>query len=227
MRPRNAGEVGSGRLDGDQNAGVPQDDGREGVRFRPAGRCFRPRWTPPSSNGGRRSRPGSSTNPEGRSRMPIAWSRTSCSNSQRVSQRNGNGSKLSGAAGRTSPPRTCGSPCSATGALPAPALDLISQPDRARGPADAAGPHDDRTRPAWTAPRVGKGCPAAPSAASSHTCSFVEGALRVWFGTVLVLVNAGLYLGHLLLRGREFGSREPHRCSDRREAVAAGRLANT
>jgi hypothetical protein len=74
-----------------------------------------------------------------------------------------------------------------------------------------------------TAECVAKRCPAAPSAASSHACSFVEGALRVWFGTVLVLVNADLYLRHLLLRGHDFGSREPHRCSDRRSRSSRSR----
>jgi len=45
---------------------------------------------------------------------------------------------------------------------------------------------------------------------------------------VLVLVNAGLYLRHLLLGGRESGSREPIDAAIAgREAVAAGRLANT
>ena len=106
----------------------------------PEGRCFRPRWTPRSNNGGRRSRPGSSTSPEGRSRTPIAWSRTSCSNSQRASPRNGNGSKHSGAVGRTSPPRTCGSPCSAIGR----SSSACCRPDnRSRiapqGPADRRG----------------------------------------------------------------------------------------
>ena len=94
---------------------------------------FQQRW--------RRSRPGSSTSPEGRSRTPIAWSRTSCSNSQRASPRNGNGSKHNGAVARTSPPRTCGSPCSAIG----PSSSACCRPDSQsriapRGPADAAGP---------------------------------------------------------------------------------------
>ena len=83
--------------------------------LRTAGRCFRPTWTPRSNSGGRRSRPGSSTSPEGRSRMPMAWWRPSCSNSQRASPRNGNGSKHNGAVARTSPPRTCESLCSAIG----------------------------------------------------------------------------------------------------------------
>jgi hypothetical protein len=48
-------------------------------------------------------------------------------------------------------------------------------------------------------------------------------ALRAWFGTVLVLLNAGLYLRHLVLRGRESGSREPHRCSDRRSRSSRSR----
>ena len=67
--------------------------------------------------------------PQGRSRTPIVWSRTSCSNSQRASQRNANGSKPSGAAGRTSPPRTCGSPCSAI----APSSSAYSRPDITAG----------------------------------------------------------------------------------------------
>ena len=43
------------------------------------------------------------------------------------------------------------------------------------------------------------------------------------FGTALVLVNAGLYLRHLRLCGRDFGSREPHGCSDRRSRGSRGR----
>ena len=116
---------------GNENGGAAQPTtGCGGVPPQtPVGRCFRPRWTPGFSNGGRRSKPGLSTNPEGRSRTPIVWSRTSCSNSQRASQRNANGSKPSGAAGRTSPPRTCGSPCSAI----APSSSACSRPDITAG----------------------------------------------------------------------------------------------
>ena len=99
--------------DQDAEAAPPSTGGRPPPRT--AGRCFRPTWTPRSNKGGRRSRPGSSMSPEARSRTPMAWWRTSCSNSQRASPRNGNGSKHNGAVARTSPPRTCGSPCSVTG----------------------------------------------------------------------------------------------------------------
>ena len=128
------------------NRTAVQRNRRAGWGRRPrtsAGRCYRPRWTPRSSNGGRRSKLGLSTNPVGRSRTPIVWSRISCSNSQRGLQRNGNGSKPSGAAGRTSPPRTCGSRCSAIG----PSFSACSPPDMKAGsrevPRIVAGPHGD------------------------------------------------------------------------------------
>ncbi len=151
---------------------------------RTAGRCFRPRWTPPSNKGGRKSRRGSSTSPEGRSRTPIAWSRTSCSNSQRASPRNGNGSKRNGAAARTSPPRICGSPCSATGR----SSSACCRPDNRsritpRGPADAAGP-----RALW--PRRLRSGPATSSIAV---------ALRVLASATLALYVAN-FSSYLPLR---------------------------
>ena len=62
---------------------------------------------------------------------------------------------------------------------------------------------------------------------SSHACSFVEGALRVWVGTVRVLVNDGLYLRHLLVRVAT-SDRANHTDAviAASEADAVGRLAN-
>ena len=53
--------------------------------------------------------------PRGAVEDAVTLSPTSCSNSQRASLLNGRGWKRSGAVGRTSPLRICGSPCSAIG----------------------------------------------------------------------------------------------------------------
>ena len=115
MRPRTGRRAGTDGL----SAGSGQRrsalfDGRGGLRLNAGGSLLPADWTPRSKNGGRRSRPGSSTSPEAPSRTPMAWSPTSCSNSQRASPRNASGSKRSGVEGRTSRPRICGSLFSAT-----------------------------------------------------------------------------------------------------------------
>jgi hypothetical protein len=84
------------------------------------------------------------------------------------------------------------------------------------------------TRPVPTAPRVGKGCPAAPSAASSDACSFVEGhcafgsARCSSWSTQAYICDTSCCVGAKGDRANPMDA-----AIAGREAVAAGRLANT